>query len=64
MRSLYSMLWRLALPLVLGRLWWRGLREPGYRKHWGERLVYYGDVGAGYHTIWIHAVSVGETRAA
>jgi 3-deoxy-D-manno-octulosonic-acid transferase len=63
-RSTYSALWRLALPLVLARLWWRGLREPGYRAHWGERLGYYGEQGAGWHTIWIHAVSVGETRAA
>ena len=63
-RSTYSALWRLALPVVLGRLWWRGLREPGYRANWSERLGYYGDRGAGWHTIWIHAVSVGETRAA
>ncbi|HEU4373972.1 MAG TPA: lipid IV(A) 3-deoxy-D-manno-octulosonic acid transferase [Telluria sp.] len=63
-RATYSMLWRMALPLVLGRLWWRGLREPGYRENWSERLGYYGDRGAGWHTIWIHAVSVGETRAA
>ena len=63
-RSTYSALWRLALPLVLARLWWRSLREPGYRAHWSERLGYYGDRGAGWHTIWIHAVSVGETRAA
>ncbi|MES2151397.1 MAG: lipid IV(A) 3-deoxy-D-manno-octulosonic acid transferase [Pseudomonadota bacterium] len=63
-RGWYSFLWRLALPLVLARLWWRGLREPGYRRHWGERLGHYGDRGAGWHTIWIHAVSVGETRAA
>ncbi|MDB5935184.1 MAG: 3-deoxy-D-manno-octulosonic acid transferase [Massilia sp.] len=63
-RSTYSALWRLALPVVLARLWWRGLREPGYRKHWGERLGRYGERGALWHTIWIHAVSVGETRAA
>ncbi|MFC0131335.1 3-deoxy-D-manno-octulosonic acid transferase [Massilia eurypsychrophila] len=63
-RSTYTALWYLTLPLVLARLSWRGLREPGYRKHWGERLGYYGDLGAGWHTIWIHAVSVGETRAA
>ncbi len=63
-RSTYSALWRLALPLVLVRLWWRGLREPGYRQHWGERLGRYGERGALWHTIWIHAVSVGETRAA
>jgi 3-deoxy-D-manno-octulosonic-acid transferase len=63
-RGAYSLLWRLAMPLVLGRLWWRGLREPGYRKHWSERLGRYGARGAGWHTLWIHAVSVGETRAA
>ena len=65
-RSLYSALWWLALPLVLARLWWRGLREPGYRAHVGERLGFYGRRGGATagHTIWIHAVSVGETRAA
>jgi 3-deoxy-D-manno-octulosonic-acid transferase len=65
---LYSILWWLALPLVLGRLWWRGRQEPGYRLHLGERLGFYGrrpepDPGARL-TIMVHAVSVGETRAA
>lgn len=63
-RPTYNLLWRLAMPLVLARLWWRGLREPGYRKHWNERRGHYGPRGAGWHTLWIHAVSVGETRAA
>jgi 3-deoxy-D-manno-octulosonic-acid transferase len=63
-RGLYSALWLLALPFVLGRLWLRGLREPGYRQHLGERLGLYGRRDAGWHTIWVHAVSVGETRAA
>ena len=63
-RLTYNVLWRLAMPVVLGRLWWRGLREPGYKKHWGERRGHYGPRGAGWHTLWIHAVSVGETRAA
>ena len=63
-RGLYSALWVLALPFVLGRLWWRGLREPGYRQHLGERLGLYGWRDGGWHTIWVHAVSVGETRAA
>ena len=61
---MYSALWLLALPVVLGRLWWRGLREPGYRQHLGERLGLYGRRDAGWHTLWVHAVSVGETRAA
>jgi 3-deoxy-D-manno-octulosonic-acid transferase len=62
-RTVYSLLWWIALPLVLARLLWRSLREPGYRAHWGERLGFYGERGAGWHTLWIHAVSVGETRA-
>jgi len=61
---LYSILWWLALPLVLGRLWWRGRKEPGYRAHLGERLGFYGPRPAPGLTIMVHAVSVGETRAA
>ncbi len=59
-------MWRLALPLVLARLWWRGRQEPGYRQFWNERLGIYGRRAANDEplTIWVHAVSVGETRAA
>ena len=64
MRFFYSLMWYLALPLVLARLWWRGRKEPGYRGHWGERLGWYGEGEGGMPTIWLHAVSVGETRAA
>lgn len=63
-RTLYSLLWWLALPLVLGRLWWRGRKEPGYRTHWGERLGFYGARLPERKTFMVHAVSVGETRAA
>jgi len=66
-RWLYSAAWYLALPVVVLRLWWRGRREPGYRQHIAERLGFYS--GAPYAVrkqpvIWLHAVSVGETRAA
>ncbi|KQV53798.1 MULTISPECIES: lipid IV(A) 3-deoxy-D-manno-octulosonic acid transferase [unclassified Duganella] len=66
MRLFYTFMWWLALPLVLGRLWWRGRKEPGYRQYWGERLGIYGARAANDEpaTIWVHAVSVGETRAA
>jgi 3-deoxy-D-manno-octulosonic-acid transferase len=66
MRIFYTFMWWLALPLVLGRLWWRGRKEPGYRQNWGERLGFYGARAANDEpaTIWVHAVSVGETRAA
>ena len=63
MRTLYTLLLRLVLPLVLARLWWRGRAEPLYREAVGERLGHYdGDRPA--KLIWIHAVSVGESRAA
>ena len=64
MRRFYTVMWCLALPLVLLRLWWRGRKEPGYRQDWRERLGWYGARGAAVHSLWVHAVSVGETRAA
>ncbi|WP_420476181.1 lipid IV(A) 3-deoxy-D-manno-octulosonic acid transferase [Noviherbaspirillum sp. ST9] len=63
MRLLYSFAWWLALPLVLGRLWWRGRMEPGYRQHMAERFGFYSNK-PGRKVLWLHAVSVGETRAA
>ncbi|MDY0331185.1 MAG: 3-deoxy-D-manno-octulosonic acid transferase [Thiomonas sp.] len=66
----YGLLWRLALPFALLRLWWRGRAEPLYRQHWGERLGWFGRtsvadaVAANGPLIWVHAVSLGETRAA
>lgn len=66
MRLFYSVLWWVSLPLVLLRLWWRGRKEPGYRQHIAERLGFYdgAPAEAGGKLIWLHAVSVGETRAA
>ena len=65
MRLFYTLAWWLALPLVLARLWLRGRQEPGYRQHWGERLGCYGRQAKPLiPTLWLHAVSVGETRAA
>lgn len=62
-RLLYSFAWWLALPLVLGRLWWRGRKEPGYRRHMAERFSFY-PARPRQDVLWVHAVSVGETRAA
>jgi 3-deoxy-D-manno-octulosonic-acid transferase len=63
MRAIYTLLWYLALPLLPLRLLWRGRREPGYREHVGERYGRYrGD--APKPVLWVHAVSLGETRAA
>jgi len=62
-RALYTLLGSAALPLLPLRLWWRGRREPRYRHHIGERFGRYRGTIAG-PVYWIHAVSVGETRAA
>lgn len=63
MRALYSALLWLAQPLYLLRLWWRGRAEPGYREAMAERLGHYRDApSSGW--LWVHAVSLGETRAA
>ena len=66
MRIFYTLMWYLALPLVLARLWLRGRREPGYRQHWAERLGLYRKAASSSAApvLWVHAVSVGETRAA
>ena len=63
MRTLYSLILVLMLPIILARLYWRGLRQRGYRENIGERFGLQ-SAPARKNCIWIHAVSVGETRAA
>jgi len=62
-RAGYRLLLWLALPFVLARLWWRGRHEPGYRHNIAERFGFYSTTPA-RPVIWLHAVSMGETRAA
>lgn len=72
-RRLYSWGWALCTPLLMGYLLFRSLRQPEYRRHWGERFGYWSHPGDGadihsFHTglvrpLWVHAVSVGETAA-
>ncbi|MDR2450685.1 MAG: lipid IV(A) 3-deoxy-D-manno-octulosonic acid transferase [Candidatus Accumulibacter sp.] len=62
-RFLYSLLFRLAQPLVWIRLAWRARRQPEYLCHLGERYGFYGGRPSA-PLLWLHAVSVGETRAA
>ena len=59
----YSALLAVLKPVYLLRLWWRGRAEPLYRHAMGERLGAYGaEPSSGW--VWVHAVSLGETRAA
>lgn len=64
-RSLYTLLFYLAMPLVLLRLCWRSLQSPAYRRRWSERLALYGTgLPPLEQSVVFHAVSVGEVHAA
>lgn len=61
-RHVYTSLLYLLLPIILFRLLVRGFKNRGYWRRWGERFGYV--VLDGPVPIWLHAVSVGEVRAA
>lgn len=62
MRYLYTVLYYLAVPFVLLRLFGRSLKQPAYRRRVGERFGLYPQKLD--KSIWLHAVSVGEVIAA
>lgn len=62
-RALYTAVLALATPFALLRLGWRARRQPAYLRHVPERFGCY-PAAALDRPIWLHAVSVGETRAA
>ena len=62
-RLIYTLLIYLLIPFAPLKLLWRGLRQPEYRRHWGERFGFF-DTPVNRPIIWMHCVSVGETRGA
>jgi 3-deoxy-D-manno-octulosonic-acid transferase len=62
-RLIYSALFYLLAPVILGRLFWRGRKQASYAQRWLERLAIY-DSKPESGVIWFHAVSVGEAEAA
>jgi 3-deoxy-D-manno-octulosonic-acid transferase len=67
MRALYSLLMWLAQPLLKRKLRARAGHEPGYGHAVEQRFGHYDFAPETSHTqrfIWLHAVSLGETRAA
>lgn len=62
-RLLYSLLLYMLLPLTPFKLLWRSLRQPEYRQHLTERYGFY-SIHPQQPVIWLHCVSLGETRAA
>ena len=62
--ALYQLLWHLLLPLAIVRLAWRARHSFAYLHHIPERLGFGYEKPISQDCIWVHAVSVGETRAA
>ena len=78
-RTVYTFLLYLILPFMPLKLWWRGRKQPEYLQHWRERYGFYAKSKLHLTeksktnititriikpVIWLHCVSVGETRAA
>jgi 3-deoxy-D-manno-octulosonic-acid transferase len=62
-RFLYNLVFTLAIPFILIRMWFRGGANPGYRQRWAERFAVFTFKGKA-NGLLIHSVSVGETLAA
>lgn len=61
---LYGVFTSLAQPLVRRKLRQRAVAEPGYAVAVEERFGHYDEAAVGTGWCWVHAVSLGETRAA
>src|SRR5512135_421109 len=62
-RIFYTLALWLLLPFVFFYLAWRARKQPEYLQHIPERFGFY-SVRSNKPVIWLHTVSVGETRAA
>ena len=64
----YTILLWLLLPYTFLHLLWRARKQPEYLSHIGERFGFYANTKKSSSSqqpiIWLHTVSVGETRAA
>lgn len=68
-RAAYQVMGLLVIPALFLHLLWRSLRQPAYRQHWADRFLGRSGVPPfadheAAKVLWVHAVSVGETRAA
>lgn len=61
-KFVYTALIHMVALLLPVKLLWRGLKQPEYRQHVAERYGFYNQSVSG-KLIWVHCVSVGETRA-
>lgn len=63
-RGLYTVALAGALPALALWAGYRGLRQPGYRRHLAERFGHVPSRAGDRPCIWLHAASVGEVSAA
>ncbi len=61
-RFLYTLMLCLLFPFIFLKLLWRARLQPEYLQHVAERFGFYRPRSE-QPVIWLHAVSVGETRA-
>ncbi len=59
---IYTLALWLLLPYIFLRLLWRARKQPEYLRHIAERFGFF-SIRSDKPVIWLHAVSVGETRA-
>ena len=64
MRWIYTLIFYLAIPVILLRLLWRAWRAPAYARRWRERFGFIPELETEKKVIWFHTVSVGEFLAA
>lgn len=61
-KFVYTLVMSLVALLLPLKLLWRSFKQPEYRKHVSERYGFYKQIVTS-PLIWVHCVSVGETRA-
>ncbi len=64
MRLMYTLIFYLAIPVILLRLLWRAWRAPAYARRWHERFGFIPELETEKKVVWFHTVSVGEFLAA
>jgi 3-deoxy-D-manno-octulosonic-acid transferase len=62
--TLYGWVMCALIPFLVLKVHRRSRGEPIYQNNWKQRLGYYSDIKPSTDWVWIHAVSLGETRAA
>jgi 3-deoxy-D-manno-octulosonic-acid transferase len=61
-RLFYGLFGYFLIPIIIGRLFFRGFKAPDYWRRWSERFGFFKSLSS-HKRIWIHAVSFGEVQA-